>query len=71
MREVDEHGEPALRSLVTGLRGDLDAVTHGLTLPCSSGPVEAAVNRITMIKRQMLGRTDFDLLGKRVVLLDT
>lgn len=55
--------------MVTGLRSDLDAVTQGLTLPCSSGPVEAAVNRITMIKRQMFGRTDFGL-GKRVVLLD-
>ena len=71
MREVDQHGEPALRSFVTGLRSDLDAVTNGLTLPYSSGPVEGAVNRIKMIKRQMFGRANFDLLRKRVVLLDT
>jgi len=29
------------------------------------------VNRIKMIKRQMFGRANFDLLRKRVVLLDT
>jgi transposase len=44
MGEVDQHGEPALRSFVTGLRSDPDAVTNGLTLPYSSGPVEGAVN---------------------------
>lgn len=34
----------------TGLTGDLDAVTAGLTLPYSSGPVEGNVNRIKMLK---------------------
>jgi transposase len=48
MGELDQHGEPALRSFVTGLRSDLDAVTNGLTLPYSSGPVEGAVNRIIL-----------------------
>jgi transposase len=32
---------PALHSLVTGLHRDLDAVTAGLTMIWSSGPVEA------------------------------
>jgi len=40
----------------TGLDRDLDAVTAGLTLSYSSGPVEGTVNRIKMIKRQMFGR---------------
>jgi transposase len=48
-------GEPALRSLVTGLRADQDAVTAGLSLPWSSGAVEGRVNRIKMLKRQMYG----------------
>jgi transposase len=39
-------GEPALRSLVTGLRADQDAVTNGLTLRWSSGAVEGHVNLI-------------------------
>ncbi len=44
------------------------AVTNGLTLPYSSGQVEGTVNRIKMIKRQMFGRANFDLLRKRVLL---
>ncbi|WAM20095.1 hypothetical protein OYT95_43705 (plasmid) [Rhodococcus sp. JS3073] len=46
MTAVDADGEPALRSFVRGLRRDLDAVTAGLTLSHSSGPVEGHVNRI-------------------------
>jgi Transposase len=53
MQRVDTDGAPALRSFATGLDRDLDAVTAGLTLSYSSGPVEGAVNRIKMIKRQM------------------
>jgi transposase len=68
MSRVDNDGTPALRSFATGLERDLDAVTAGLTLPYSSGPVEGTVNRIKMIKRQMFGRANFDLLRKRVLL---
>ncbi len=67
MQQVDTDGSPDLRSFVAGLRGDLDAVTAGLTLPYSSGPVEGHVNRIKMLKRQMYGRAKFDLLRKRVL----
>jgi transposase len=42
-------GEPALRSFVTGLRADQDAITNGLSLPWSSGAVEGRVNRIKML----------------------
>ncbi|WIN01029.1 hypothetical protein ACTOB_006567 [Actinoplanes oblitus] len=45
-----------------------DAVTAGLSLPFSSGPVEGNVNRIKVIERQMYGRAGFDLLRKRVLL---
>ena len=55
-------GEPALRSFVTGLRADQDAVTNGLSLPWSSGAVGGHVNRIKMLKRQMYGRASPDLL---------
>ncbi|TDC17841.1 ISL3 family transposase [Actinomadura bangladeshensis] len=61
---------PELHSFVTGLRRDQDAVTAGLTLPYSSGPVEGHVNRIKTIKRQMFGRAGFDLLRKRILLTD-
>jgi transposase len=67
MHDVETNGAPALRSFVTGLRVDLDAVTAGLTLDYSSGAVEGTVNRIKMIKRQMFGRARFDLLRKRIL----
>jgi transposase len=63
-------GDPALRSFVTGLRADQDAVVNGLSLPWSSGAVEGHVNRIKMIKRQMYGRANPDLLRRRVLLAD-
>jgi transposase len=59
---------PGITKFATGLTADLDAVTAGLTLPFSSGPVEGNVNRIKMLKRQMYGRANFDLLRKRVLL---
>jgi transposase len=61
---------PELHSFVAGLRRDQDAVTAGLTLPYSSGPVEGHINRIKMIKRQMYGRANPDLLRKRILLAD-
>jgi hypothetical protein len=32
-----------------------------------SGPVEGHVNRLKMVKRQMFGRANFDLLRQRVL----
>ena len=59
-----------LRGIATGLRKDWAAVTAGLTVSYSSGAVEGHVNRIKMIKRQMYGRANPDLLRKRVLLAD-
>jgi len=70
MAAVTASGQPDLRSFVTGLRRDQDAVTAGLTVPWSSGVVEGHVNRIKMLKRQMYGRANPDLLRRRVLLTD-
>jgi transposase len=59
-----------LRSFGKRLRKDWAAVTAGLTVSYSSGPVEGHVNRIKMLKRQMYGRANPDLLRKRVLLAD-
>jgi transposase len=48
MTAADATGEPALRSFVTGLRADQDAVTNGLSLRWSSGSVEGRVNRVIL-----------------------
>jgi transposase len=58
-----EHADlPGINRFVNGVTTDLDAVTAGLSLPFSSGPVEGNVNRIKMLKRQMYGRANLDLL---------
>jgi transposase len=61
-------GLPGIASFAKGLEQDLDAVTNGLTMTWSSGPVEGRVNHIKMIKRQMFGRASLPLLRKRVLL---
>ena len=58
---------PEIRGFAAGLLNDFDAVRAGLTQPWSSGAVEGNVNRIKMIKRQMYGRANLDLLRKRVL----
>ena len=66
--DASDAGLPGISSFAKGLKQDLDAVTNGLTMPWSSGPVEGRVNHIKMIKRQMFGRADLPLLRKRVLL---
>jgi transposase len=67
LQSIEADDLPALRSLANGIRTDLAAVTNGLSLPYSSGRVEGHVNRIKMIKRQMYGRANFDLLRRRIL----
>lgn len=50
-----------------GLMKDEAAVRAGLSTAWSSGQVEGQVNRLKMIKRQMYGRANFDLLRARVL----
>jgi transposase len=67
MEKVDADDLPALHSFVAGLRRDHDAVVAGLTLRWSSGPVEAHVDRLKMLKRLMFGGANLDLLRRRVL----
>ena len=50
-----------------GLTTDLAAVRAGLTLPWSNGQTEGQVNRLKMLKRQMYGRANIDLLRQRLL----
>jgi transposase len=67
IKQVTASDLAGLRSFADGIQRDLAAVTNGLSMPYSSGPVEGHVNRIKMIKRQMYGRAKFDLLRRRVL----
>jgi hypothetical protein len=67
MLDVEANGTAPVRSFAAGLGKDRDAVTAGLTLPYSSGPVEGAITRIKALKRQMYGRAGFSLVRKRIL----
>jgi len=60
---------PGLYHFAQGLKKDLDPIRAALTLPWSNGQVEGHVNRLKLIKRQMYGRANFDLLRLRVLSL--
>jgi transposase len=57
-----------LRAFAANLRHDLAAVEAALTYEWSSGQVEGQVTKIKLVKRQMYGRANLDLLRKRVLL---
>jgi transposase len=57
----------AFERFASGLRDDYEAVKAGLTLCWSTGPVEGQINRLKMLKRQMFGRANIDLLRLRVL----
>jgi transposase len=56
-----------LASFVTGLRADLAAVEAGLREKWSSGQVEGTINKLKLLKRQMYGRANLDLLEARLM----
>jgi transposase len=60
-------GIDGLGCFAHGLREDLAAVTAGLTLPWSNGPVEGQITRLKLLKRQGYGRAGFALLRQRVL----
>lgn len=75
--QLNEWIEQALKSpcreiqtFALGLRKDWDAVRAAFTVEWSNGMVEGHVNRLKLIKRQMYGRANFDLLRLRVLHCD-
>jgi len=54
-----------LRRFANGLVSDINAVRAALELPWSNGQTEGQINRLKLVKRQMYGRANFDLLRKR------
>jgi transposase len=59
---------PAFRNFAKRLGVDDEAVRAAVTLPWSTGQVEGQINRLKTIKRQMYGRANLDLLGRRFLL---
>ena len=50
-----------------GVGEDYDAVRNALSSGWSNGQLEGQVNRLKLLKRQMYGRANFDLLRARVL----
>lgn len=60
-------GITELDRFARGLTDDRAAVEAGLTLEWSNGQTEGQVNKLKLLKRQMYGRANFDLLRQRAL----
>ena len=60
-------GIQEMANFASGLQQDEAAVRAALSLPWSTGQVEGQITRLKLIKRQMYGRANFDLLRQRVL----
>jgi transposase len=56
-----------LKGFAESLRRELAAVRAALSLRWSTSPVEGQISRLKTIKRQMYGRTGFELLRHQVL----
>jgi len=68
LEEACACGVAAVESFAAALRQEAAAVRAALTLPWSSGQTEGHITKLKLIKRQMYGRANFDLLRRRVLL---
>jgi transposase len=59
---------PAFQDFAQGLKSDHAAVQAAVRLAWSTGPVEGQINRLKMLKRQMYGRANLELLNRRFLL---
>jgi len=67
LERVKAHAPRELKSFAVGLRRDYAAVRAGLSRPESNAQVEGQITRLKLLKRQMYGRAEFDVLRLRVL----
>lgn len=67
MELAAQSGIDAFQQFSQYLRSDWEAVKNAFLYSWSNGVVEGHVNRIKVIKRQMYGRANFDLLRQKVL----
>jgi transposase len=67
LAEAIASGIPELRRFAVKLRQDEAAVRAACTEPWSNGQTEGQVHRLKLLKRQMYGRANFDLLRHRAL----
>jgi transposase len=54
-------------SFATGIATERAAVHAAITQPWSNGQVEAQITKLKLVKRQMYGRANLDLLQARLL----
>lgn len=67
LTEAKASGIKELAAFARGLETDYAAVKAGLQVEWSNGQTEGQVNKLKLVKRQMYGRANFDLLRLRVL----
>jgi len=67
LMKMEACGVRKLQNFASALRQDYEAVKAALSYDWSNGQVEGQVNRLKMIKHQMYGRANFDLLRLKVL----
>ena len=67
LEKCEKASIPELASFAAGLRQEHAAVLAALSFVWSNGQTEGQVNRLKLLKRQMYGRANFDLLRLRIL----
>jgi transposase len=67
LEQAERSGIPELKSFVTGIERDYDAVHAAIRLPWSQGITEGKVNTLKTLKRVTYGRASFALLRQRLL----
>jgi transposase len=68
LTDAERSGLPEFREFAAGLRRDQAAVMAALTTAWSNGQTEGQITKLKLLKRQMFGRANVDLLRKRALL---
>jgi transposase len=59
-----------INSFLNGIKRDMIAVRNAIMLDYNNGLAEGSVNKIKVIKRIMYGRSSFNTLRKKILLLE-
>jgi len=70
MKNTSELEIEEINSFINGLNMDIVAVKNAILLGYNNGLAEGSVNKLKVTKRIMYGRNKFDLLRKKVLLLE-
>ncbi|ABX07663.1 transposase IS204/IS1001/IS1096/IS1165 family protein (plasmid) [Herpetosiphon aurantiacus DSM 785] len=68
LAQAHQSGCAAFVRLARSFEADAAAIEAALTMRWSQGPVEGTIHRLKLVKRQMYGRANLDLLVRRVLL---